>query len=182
MAPRIAQISAIAALCALLSSPAIAKMNPAVVNVSKVMEASPHWKKAVGVLEKQRKEKQTLLESEQLKLKDRKKKIDEMRVVISPDKLAGKEEALFKDAQALTQRFMQEQQVLARQEKHLTDQMLSRVELLVREIALQGEYSFVFETGTDAAPNVLYSSPKLDITPRVIKLYQKRYKDKPLQQ
>ncbi len=153
----------------------------AVVDVQKVMAATKHWKDAVAVLEKDRVTRQTELELKQKELKARKEKIDAARAVSSPGATATSEEELMRDAQLLSQAFMQSQQGLAQLEKRATDQMLGRVETIVRELAVQGEYAFVFEAGTEEAPNVLYSNPKIDITDRVIQLYDKYFKDKPLE-
>lgn len=153
----------------------------AVVDVQRTMESSKHWTDAVAHLEKQRAARQTALETKQVDLKRRKEQIEAQKAVSDPSALAPKEEELFRDAQLLTQEFMQNQQELAALEKQVTEQMLSRIEAVVREVALQGDYAFVFEAGPKESPNVLYADAKTDLTPRVIDLYRERFKDKPLE-
>lgn len=152
----------------------------AVVDVQRVMEGTAHWKAAVDKLEKERTGRQAALEAKQKALRDRKEKLDARKAVSDPSALVEEEEALFRDAQVLTQEFMQNQQELSQLEKQTTGEMLSRIEALVRELSVQGDYAFVFEMGTKDEPNVLYVNPKADITDEVVKLYAKHFKDKPL--
>lgn len=172
----------LAALCfAALPGVAAAQLEVAVVDVQAVMNSTNHWKKAVEKLEADRKAKQAVLESKQRELKERKEKLDAKKAVSAAGATIAEEETLFKDAQELTQQFMTQQQELSVWEKRITAEMLQRVELVVREVSLLGDYDFVFEQGGDEQPNVLYAEKKVDITKKVIDLYQKRYKDKPLE-
>jgi outer membrane protein len=157
-----------------------AQVKTAVVNVEKVMNSTQHWKTAVGELEKDRKLKQAALESKQKELRDRKEKLDAKKAVSAADATVKEEEQLFKDAQELTQAFLMQQQELSAWEKRITEAMLERIELVVREVALIGDYEFVFEAGPEQTPNVLYADQKIDITKKVIDTYQKRYKGKGL--
>jgi Skp family chaperone for outer membrane proteins len=157
-----------------------AQVKTAVVDVQKVMNATTHWKSAVADLEKDRKLKQASLESKQKELKDRKEKLDAKKAVSDPNATIKDEELLFKDAQELTQAFLMQQQELTGWEKRITEAMLERIELVVREVALTGDYEYVFEVGPEQTPNVLYSRKDIDITQKVIDTYAKRYKDKGL--
>ncbi len=152
----------------------------AVVNVEKVMNSTDHWKSAVAELEKDRKARQAALEAKQKELRDRKAKLDAKKAVSDPNATLQEEQALFKDAQDLTQQFLTQQQELGDWEKRITDAMLERVELVVREVATIGDYEFVFEVGPEQTPNVLYADAKIDITQKIIETYGKRYKGKPL--
>jgi outer membrane protein len=166
----------------LFASPSLAEaqVKTAVVNVEKVMNSTEHWKSAVAELEKDRKLKQAALESKQKELKDRKDKLDAMKAVSAPNATIKDEEQLFKDAQELTQAFLMQQQELTNWEKRITEAMLERVELVVREVALTGDYEFVFEVGPEQTPNVLYANKNIDITQKVIDIYGQRYKGKGL--
>jgi Skp family chaperone for outer membrane proteins len=161
--------------------PAAAAGRFAVVDVEGAMNSIDHWKTAVAALQKQRAEKQATLEAKQKELKQKKEKLDAQKAVSDPKATAPLEEELYKDAQVLTESFMKSQQELTAREKKLAEQMLGRIEAIVRDIATAGEYDFVFETGTKEAPNVLYSQKSLDITNRVVEEYKKRFKDKPLE-
>jgi outer membrane protein len=172
-------LSALVFMAALLPATALAG-GIAVVDVQKVMESSKHWKDATAKLEKDRASRQAALEGKQKVLKDRKDKIDAAKAVSAPNATMPDEEKLLTEAQQLTQEYMQSQQELLALEKKVTDEMLSRVEGLVRQMASEADYAFVFEVGNKDTPNVLYSAPSLDITDRVIQSYDKYFKDKPL--
>ncbi len=159
---------------------ASAALKVAVVDVHKTMNATKHWKQTVKRLEKERKEKQAVLEAKQAELRSRKEKLDAKKAVSDPKATLPEQEELFRDAQLLTQAFLKTQNELAATEKRYTDMMLSRIERVVSELSLEADYTFVFEMGTEDAPNVLHSSKSVDITDKVIRLYKKRYKDKPL--
>lgn len=173
-------LSALALPVAALPSVATAAIKVAVVDVQAVMNSTNHWKKAVEKLESDRKAKQAVLESKQRELRERKEKLDAKKAVSAADATIKEEEALFQDAQQLTQQFMQQQKELSAWEQRITSEMLQRVELVVREVSLRGDYEFVFEQGSADQPNVLYADDSVDITKQVIALYKKRYKDKPL--
>jgi Skp family chaperone for outer membrane proteins len=170
-------------LLALLTPTLAHAANPkiGVIDVEAAMNATDHWKKVVAQLQKVRTEKQAALEAKQKELKGKKDKIDAQKAVSDPKTLAKEEEQLYRDAQELTQGFMKIQQDLSLREKKMTDAMLSRIEMLVREVASAENIDYVFESGSAENPNVLYSQKSMLITPKVIELYNKRFKDKPLE-
>ncbi|MCK6550055.1 OmpH family outer membrane protein [Myxococcota bacterium] len=152
----------------------------AIVDVEKVMMASDHWKSAVDVLKADLAQRQAALEKRKEELAVKREKLDAQRAISDPNTFAKQEEAFYGEAQELSGQIMKGQQELSAREQKLTEQMLARVEAIVRDLAAAGEYDFVFETGTKDMPSVLYSQKSLDITPKVIAEYQKRFKDKPL--
>lgn len=166
----------------LLSATAAQAAGPkvAVVDIENAMSSTEHWKKVVAVLQKERSTRQAALEAKQKELKDKKDKLDALKAVSDPKAAQDKEMALYKDAQELTQGFMKAQKELSDREKKATDGMMSRFELIVREIAMRDDYDFVFETGSGMEPNVLYAPKTANITAQVIEMYGKRFKDKPL--
>lgn len=170
-------------LGALIALPATADaaMKVAVVDVQGAMEATKHWQSARQKLEKERTVRQAALEQKQKELRKRKDQLEAKKAVADPKSLLAEEEKLYQDAEALTQAFVQNQQALTALEKQATEQMLLRVEAVVRQIASKDDYAYVFETGPKLSPNVWYSKKGVDITKRVVKLYETAYKGKPLQ-
>lgn len=152
----------------------------AVVDVQKVMEATDHWKEAVKRLEAERVSRQAVLEKKQKELRKKNEQIEAKAAVVAPEALLQEKEELQRDAAELTEAFMQNQKALTYLEQGVTDMMLTRVNAVVRQISMQEDYEFVFETGPEAAPNVWYAVKKIDITKRVTDAYGKAYKDKPL--
>jgi outer membrane protein len=171
-------------VAALVIAPSTALAQPpkfAFVDVQQVMEATPQWKKSIASFQKERAEKQAALEAKQKDLKQKKDRLDAQKAVSDSNSSAQAEEELYKDADALTQGFLQTQKELNEREKKFTDELLKRIEAIVNELATEANYDYVFEAGTKENPNVLYAPKALNITQRVIAEYLKRFKDKPLQ-
>ena len=165
---------------ALASTPAAAASEKlGVVDVRKVMEAVPAWGKAVAALKKEWQGKQEKLQADQEVLRKAKDRLDAKRAVSDPKAIAREQAQLIQKAQALAGDFVKQQKLIAAQELALKDQMLKRIEPLVTKIANAGEYSFVFETGTHQAPNVLYADKRIDLTKKVIARYKEHYKNQP---
>jgi outer membrane protein len=163
------------------AAPAEAAMKVAVVDVQKVMESTAHWKQALEILEKERVSRQSGLEKKQAELRERKEKLDAQKAVAAAASLVGQEEALYQEAQELTMAFRQNQQELTMIEKRATEMMLARLDAVVRQLSIEGDYAFVFETGPEASPNVWYAKKKIDITKQVAAAYEKAYEGKPLE-
>jgi Skp family chaperone for outer membrane proteins len=166
-----------------VSAPSIAAAQSpkvAIVDVEQVMVQSGHWKSAVDALQADLTARQGNLEKRKEELRIKREKLDAQRAISDPRMLEKQEEEFYADAQKLSGEIMKGQQELSAREKKLTEQMLARVESIVRDLGQSGEYDFVFETGTKEMPSVLYSQPGIDITPKVVAEYQKRFKDKPL--
>lgn len=156
------------------------KLKVAVVNVQEAMRSTPQFKDAEAKLEKERSSRQAALEAKKKALQERKEKLDAQKAVVDVKTLTPQIEELKLEIQKLTQAFMKDQQELTQMEQKLSEQMIARIELVVREVANERDREFVFDTGNDDTPNVLYMEKGIDITPVVVKRYLKRFKDKPL--
>ena len=157
-----------------------AQLKVAVVDVQRAMRGTPHYKTAEEKLEKERANRQAALEARKKLLQERKEKLDAQKAVSDPASLAPQVEEFQREAQKLAQAFMQDQQDLTKMEKRLSEQMVGRIEIVVRELALETDRTFVFDTGAEDSPNVLYMATGIDITDEVISRYLDRFKDKPL--
>jgi Skp family chaperone for outer membrane proteins len=101
--------------------------------------------------------------------------------VSDPKTLAKEQATLLEKAQRLADSFLIQQQLISRQELELKSQMLARIEPIVNALASEGDYAYIFETGSPDAPNIVYATPKIDISDAVIEQYKKRFKDKPFE-
>ena len=167
------------AIAAVSLVPAVAAANPklGVVDVKRVMEAVPAWGKAVTELKTDWEKKQAKLQADQEALRKEKEKLDKKAIVSDPKAIATEQAALVQKAQALAGEFVQAQKRITAQEAALKEEMLKRIEPLVFKLAAEGDYAYIFETGTHQAPNVLYAASRIDLTKRVIQRYKKRYKN-----
>jgi len=166
----------------LLCAPAAAsaEVSVAVVDVRKAMEGTKHWKDAYGKLDKERTSRQTIIEAKKAELKQKKEALEAKKAVSDPKAIAAEEEALYNEAGMFMRQFQMSQQELTYLEKQLADQMLTRLEAVVRQLSSEKGYDFVFEKGLENEPNVLWAKKKVDITKQVARAYKKLFKDKPL--
>ncbi|MBI2377519.1 MAG: OmpH family outer membrane protein [Deltaproteobacteria bacterium] len=166
---------------ALWSAPAFAGPKVGVVDVQRVMASVPEWTSAIDSLKTDLEKRRSKLEADQAVLKQKKDQLDQKRAVSDPKAMAEEERKLGEDTQKFTQGFMAAQQELSEREARLKEAMLARVERVVFSIAGKGEYTFVFETGTDDAPNVLYAAPGTDLTNEAIAEYKAQFGGKKLE-
>lgn len=153
-----------------------------VVDVQKVMEAVPEWTQAVGTLKREWEKKSAELEARQNQIKSEKEKLEGKRSMIADTKaLAREEEGLIEKLKEFRRDTMVSQQSFQQREAFVKEQMLSRIEQIVYKLAAEGEYTYIFETGNNESPNVLYSTKKTDLTDVVIGDYKKAFKGKALE-
>lgn len=153
-----------------------------VVDVQKVMEASPEWTQAVSTLKREWEKKSAELEARQNQIKSEKEKLEGKRSMMGDAKaLAREEEGLIEKLKEFRRDTMVSQQSFQQREAFVKEQMLSRIEQIVYKLAAEGEYTYIFETGNAESPNVLYSTKKVDLTEVVIGDYKKAFKGKALE-
>ncbi len=172
------------ALGLLAARPAAAQdsLKLAIVDVQRVMEATPEWTKAVGILKREWEKKSAELEAKQNELKSAKEKLEGKRQLVGDAKaLAREEEALIEKLKEFRRDTMVSQQMFQQREAFVKEQMLSRIEQVVYKIAADGDYTFIFETGNAESPNVLFANKKTDVTEAVIGDYSKAFKGKALE-
>lgn len=157
-------------------------MRLGVVDVQRVMEGVPEWTAAVGVLKKEWEKKSAELEAKQNELKTSKEKLEAQRSLMGdPKALARDEEALINKLQEFRRDTMVSQQLFQQREAFVKEQMLSRIEQVVYKIAAEGDYTYIFETGSIESPNVLFATKKVDLTDLVLGDYNKAFKGKALE-
>lgn len=166
------------------AGPAVAgeSLKLGVVDVQKVMEAVPEWNQAVGTLKREWEKKSAELEARQNQIKTEKEKLEGKRSMMGDAKALGREEeGLIEKLKEFRRDTMISQQSFQQREAFVKEQMLARIEQIVYKLAAEGEYTYIFETGNAESPNVLFSTPKTDLTQVVIGDYQKAFKGKALE-
>ncbi len=170
-------------MAALLALPQLAEASDlkiGVVDMQTAVKATKHYKDALAAVKKERTERQAVLEAQKVTLGEKKQQLDAQKAVSDPSKSVEAEEKLEIEKQKLARAFMQFQQELIGFEKRLTEQLLGRMEVVVREVAATNGYTYIMERGEESDFNVLYAKPNLDITKKVISTYQKRFGKKAL--
>lgn len=168
-------------LALLIATPALAggpKLG--VVNVQKVMEAIPAWKKAMESLKKDFEAKKTSLDARQAGLQKQKEQLEAKRMVSDPKAIAEEEQKFAQSANEFRTEFMTAQQDISMRETKLKESVLARIEQVVAVVAQEGDYDYVFETGPEEQPNVIYSAKQSDLSQKVVEAYKKAFGDKPI--
>jgi outer membrane protein len=151
-----------------------------VVEVQKVIEGIPAWKKAEDSHRKEAEKKKTELEGRQAVIKKRIEAIEAKRTVTAPAAIVDEENQLRGTVEEFQRDMMKTQQEFGEREEGLKSVVLGRIERVVAEIGETGEYDFIFEKGAEATPNVLYSTKTVVLTQQVIDGYKKLFGDTPI--
>jgi len=152
-----------------------------VVKMEAAMASTKHYQQVKARLETEQSKRQAVLDQKQAELEERRKAIEAKQAVSTPESLRPEQKKLMADAQALGQRLQMLQQELAQLEQKYTQQLLVRFQAVVRQIAEKKDLDYVFAGGTDVDPNVLFATPRLDVTDEVVELYREQYGDEPLE-
>lgn len=147
----------------------------AVFDSKRAMEMTRHFAQAKKALEGQLNKSKTKLEKEKTKLEARRNELQAKKAVASSAALVEEEGKLVQDEQQLGQALMRSQRELALFEQKIKEQLFGRLEVAVQEVADAGGHTFVIDAG-----RVLYYVDGIDITKKVVKSYEKRFGDKPL--
>lgn len=151
-----------------------------VVEIQKVMEAIPAWNKALGELKTDFEKTRASMEAKQAELKKKYDQLEAKRTVTGQAALQSELGAFQKEAQDFQAEFSKAQQSISEREAGLKEVVLGRIEQVVQLLAAEKDYDYVFEAGTEAAPNVLYATAAVYITNDVVALYKKTFGDKPI--
>lgn len=152
-----------------------------VVDVQKAMRGTDHWTQARDFLEAQKKRVETAIDAKQAELEKRRAELDAKRAVSTAAATRQEDAAWYQEAQLLSREMVGAQQQLTQLEQRLTQELLVRMTSVVREIALGADFDFVIDSGPEEDANIIYFVNETDLTQRVVKLYQERFKDQPLQ-
>ncbi len=152
-----------------------------VVDMERAIRASDHFDQVRSRLEQERAKLQAVLDQQESDLERRRQELEAKSAVSTAESLQAEQAQLMTDLQRVGQQFMVLQQQLQALEQRYTGQLFVRFQAIVRSAAVERDLDFVFDEGADGDPNVLFSTKALDLTEIVVELYQKQYKDKPLE-
>lgn len=147
----------------------------AVFDSQRAMEATKHFKDAKAALEKEVTARKSEIEAEQMELKADLMRLEAQKAVSPEGSQAEREAQLRQRGLKLQQKAIQNQRELQAYDQKLKGQLFRRLEVAVKIVANEGDYTFVVE-----ASKVLYRRPKIDITDRVVEVYRERFGKKPL--
>ncbi|HJL41704.1 MAG TPA: OmpH family outer membrane protein [Myxococcales bacterium LLY-WYZ-16_1] len=176
-------LAGLALVLAIGSSPTEANAAPirvGVVDVQAALQELRHYKQAKARLEKKKSKAETELASVRDTLKERESELKAKEAISAPGALAKDRQALLQDLQKFQQKVMASQQAFQQLEGKLTQQLLQRIQACTQQIAQARDLDFVFDTGNELDPNVLYFGEPLNLTATVVQKYRELFKDRPL--
>ncbi|MCX8023423.1 MAG: OmpH family outer membrane protein [Syntrophorhabdaceae bacterium] len=167
-------------ILALLAIPSILpaqSLNIAYVDLQRVMLESERGKEAKQTLTTEAEKLKKTLDSKQEELQKMKDAIDRQSATITPDARAEKEkqyQSKLKDYQRLYSDYQAE---LQQKDTELTQKILKDLEEVIKSIGEKEKYTFIFER---SQAGILFASPSVDITNKVITTYNESIKKKPV--
>ncbi len=165
-----------AAILFLLPLSALSQVSNLVfVDLQRVMVESEKGKEARKTLEDEANRLKKSLDTKQEELQKMKDTLEKQGAMITPDARAEKDkqyQAKVKDYQRVAGDYQAE---LQQKDGELTQKLLKEVEEVIKGLGDREKYSMVFERGQ---AGLLYASPALDITSKVISLYNESVKKK----
>lgn len=161
------------ALLVTLSSNAIAEVKVGIVNIQKVITTVSEGKAVMKTLKKSAETKQKELKSEEESIIKLQQSFQKQDLVLSEKAKIKKQQELRAKITALQQKSMQYQKDFQKQESQLKQPILEKLKPIIDEISKSEKVSMTFELTSSP---VVYAEKKVDITEKVIKAYDKKYK------
>ena len=169
-----------ALLAVLVSQPGLAAaegtMKIGVVNFQQALNEVDQGKTAKTMLKTEFDARQKRLDLQQEELKKIRDELDKQKLVAADQGLQAKEEAFNKKFMDLQKNFSDYRQEIAQKEARYTGAILKNLKGICQEIGQKEGYTLIVENSQDA---VLYAGSKDDLTGRVIKIYNQRFKGLP---
>jgi outer membrane protein len=166
-----------AAMLFLLPLSALSQVsNLAYVDLQRIMVESEKGKEARKTLTDEAERLKKSLDAKQEELQKMKDTLEKQGAMITPDARAEKDkqyQAKVKDYQRVAGDYQAE---LQQKDGELTQKILKEVEEVIKGLGEREKYSVILERGQ---AGIIYASPALDITSKVISLYNESAKKRP---
>ncbi|MDO9529263.1 MAG: OmpH family outer membrane protein [Syntrophales bacterium] len=145
------------------------------IDVRGIMTLSEAGKEATKEFRKAFEKDKAKIEKEEAKLKKLKEELDKQRLILKPEAVKEKEisyQAEFRDYQRLVKDSNEE---LQRRDQALSRELIPEILKVVNTIGKKEKYTIILDVNTQG---VAYFSKENDITEKVIKEFNRTYKDK----
>lgn len=144
-----------------------------VVNIQKVITTINAGKKILGELQKSFDSKQKIIRSEEESIKKLQEDYQKKSALMSQDAKIKAETEIRQKMAALQQKTMKYQKEMQQQEAELKRPLLEKLKPVIDDIASKEKLDLAFEISTSP---LVYARSQVDITEKVIKAYDKKYK------
>ena len=145
------------------------------VNLQKAMSQSKRGKAARATFQADLKDERVALEKERAAIAKQRKDLEKQAVLMKPSERAKAQRRLQLRARDLERSTRDVREELALRERELTDEILKDLQKIIGELGKTGKFTMILERS-----QLLYTDKGTDVTDEVIKLYNERYQDKPV--
>lgn len=167
----------VAVLLTPLAARSQSAINVAYIDLQKVMLESEPGKQIRGSLTKEAERLKSSLDGKQAELQRLKDAVEKQGATITPEARGQKEkeyQAKLKDYQRLYNDYQTE---LQQKDMEFTQKVLKQVEEVVRSLGEKEKYTLILEK---SQAGILFAQPSIDITSKVITLFNDAAKKKPI--
>jgi len=173
MKPRLLTL-AVAAAAVLVSGAAHAQMKFAYVDMQSALMEIEEGKAAKNKLKSQFDAKQKDLDAKQEELKRENANLESMarEGVLKDDKLREKRSDLERKLMEVTKYWQESQKALSEEERRLTQEIFSKMAVIIRTIAEAEGFTFVFDKNESG---LLYAPDSLNITNELVRKYNAKF-------
>jgi len=173
MKPRTLTLT-VAAAAVLAATAARAEVKLAYVDMQRALGEIEEGKSAKAKLKRQFDDKQKELDAKQEELKRENANLESMarEGVLKDDKLREKRAELEKKLMDVTKYWQESQKNLSDEERRLTQEIFSKMAVIIRGIAEAEGFTFVFDKGESG---LLYAPDALDVTNELVRKYNAKY-------
>jgi outer membrane protein len=144
----------------------------AVVDVQRVILETAHGKRAKKELEKTFAKNNAKLERKAKELQQQLEDLQAKAAMLSEAEVLRRQQELMRKDAELQELYMKSQEELASKEALLTEKIYDNVAAIVKQMALEESLQVVL---VRSSSTVLYANPKLDLTNKVIVVYDKKH-------
>ncbi|ACI20321.1 MULTISPECIES: OmpH family outer membrane protein [Thermodesulfovibrio] len=142
-----------------------------VVDLYRVLNESEEGKKSVNELQSMLESRQKTLEEKQKKIQSLKEELEKKRSVLSEDARKAKEEEIERLGRDFQRTAADYQVELQKKQNEITQSMLKEIRQLINDFAQKEGYNLIFEK---AEQIILFATPEVDITDKIISLFNQK--------
>ncbi len=153
------------------SIPSKAEVKVGVVDLYRVLNESEEGKKAVNELQSMFDSRQKTLEEKQKKIQNLRDEYEKKKAVLSEEARKSKEDEIERLGRELQRTAADYQLELQKKQNEITQSMLKEIRQIINDFAKKEGYSLILEKVEQI---VIYSTPEVDITDKIIALFNQK--------
>ncbi len=148
-----------------------AELKIGVVDLYRVLNESEEGKKAVNELQSMLESRQKTLEEKQKKIQTLREEYEKKKAILSEDARKSKEEEIERLGRELQRNAADYQVELQKKQNEITQSMLKEIRQIINEFAQKEGYNLILEK---AEQLIIYTTPQVEITDKIISLFNQK--------